>query len=60
MNRIKALLRNTWWLWLLLYGGLIGLSFVDRAALACIPICVFVMVYFAFVRYDAEGNHRGS
>jgi hypothetical protein len=60
VKQLKALLRNTWWLWLIVYGGLVALSFVERAALLCIPLCAFVMFYFAFVRYDSEGNHRGS
>lgn len=60
MKPIIGLLRNTWWLWLVVFGGLIGLSFVDRAALLGVPICLFVMIYFAFVRYDEHGRHRGG
>lgn len=60
MKPLWALLRNTWWLWIAVFAGLIGLSFVERAALLCIPICLFVMVYFAYVRYDEHGNHRGG
>jgi len=58
MKRIRALLRTTWWLWLILFGGLGVLSAFEKAALICVPLCVFVFFYFAFVRFDEHGHRR--
>jgi nicotinamide riboside transporter PnuC len=59
MNRFRALLKNTWWLWLLFaVVTVILFVLVGGVALAIVPICVFTFFYFAFVRYDEKGNHR--
>jgi hypothetical protein len=59
MQRIKGLLRDTWWLWLAFLAlALFGAKFVDLAFLAAIPICIVTLVYFASVRYDENGRPR--
>ncbi len=59
MNQIRALLRTTWWLWLIFFGLSIGLYiYVDGAFIVTIPICVFTLLYFAFVRFDEDGERR--
>lgn len=59
MNQIRALLRTTWWLWLIFFGVTIGgYLFVDPIFIVTIPICVFTLIYFAFVRFDENGERR--
>lgn len=61
MKRFKALLRETWWLWLLiLVGGCIFGFAVSRVFFISIPICVFSFIYFGLMRYDADGNPIGD
>lgn len=60
MNQIKALLRTTWWLWLLLFAGIGGLArYVEPAVLVMLPLCVIIFFYFAFGRFDENGERRG-
>ncbi len=57
MKRLMALLRHTWWLWLLFFATSFALtSLVDGAFVILFPICLFTLVYFAWVRFDDEGN----
>lgn len=59
MKRYLALLKNTWWLWIVFFGtGIGGMMFVDGAFFAMIPISVFTFFYFAHVRYDDDGTRR--
>ena len=59
MKRIQALLRETWWLWLLLYGGCWALArYVQPASIVTLPMLTFVFFYFAFVRFDEDGISR--
>jgi hypothetical protein len=56
---IVALLRGTWWLWLLFLSASVALSrLIDPLFYAMIPICLVTAVYFAFVRYDSDGQRR--
>lgn len=60
MARFRSLLRETWWLWLLfLVGGTIG-SMVSWVLVVTFPICIFTFFWFAYVRYDDQGNFKGS
>lgn len=59
MKRLKAILRDTWWLWtiFLLMGTLLGIFF-EPVFFACFPIAIVTFVYFMLMRYDDEGNPR--
>jgi hypothetical protein len=60
MARFKALLSNTWWLWIAMFGGGAILSVFDRVFLVTFPICIFTFFWFAYIRYDQDGNFKGS
>jgi hypothetical protein len=60
MARFTALLRNTWWLWVAFFVGGTLLSIVDPVFLVTFPICIFTFFWFAYIRYDEEGNFKGS
>lgn len=61
MNQIKGLLRETWWLWLLFYGACGMLTrYVEPGMIVTFPMLFMVMIYFAFVRFDEDGESRGS
>lgn len=60
MLRYKALIKETWWLWaLFLVGGTI-MTWVSLIFLLTFPICLIIFFWFAFVRYDEDGNFRGT
>lgn len=58
MNQIKGLLRETWWLWLLMFSAslLMGIL-VTPIYLIVLPGLIVTMVYFALIRYDRDGNN---
>lgn len=60
MDRFKALMSNTWWLWIAFFVGSSVLSFFDRVFLFMFPLCTVVFIWFAYVRYDENGNFKGS
>lgn len=60
MDRYRALLKETWWLWLLFIGGGIVMSFLSNVFLVTFPICLVTFLWFAYVRYDEDGNFKGS
>ncbi len=60
MGRFRALFKETWWLWLLFATGGVMMSFVSPVFLTIFPICIFTFFWFAYVRYDDEGNFKGS
>ncbi len=61
MKQMLGLWRDTWWLWTafvvltLSFSFLIGIYFL--LLLPCLPI---PYVYFAFNRYDDEGNEKAD
>ena len=59
MERIKGLLRETWWLWTL-FAVMITVLGVTVSAMffAMVPALIVVCVYFALVRYDEHGNPK--
>lgn len=60
MKRLHALLRTTWWLWLIFFGSAIVLTkWVDPIFVVCFPMYIFTFFYFAIVRYDENGERRG-
>ena len=59
MKRFLGLLRTTWWLWLVFAGLAVPLIvFVDPVFWVTVPIYAFTFFYFAFMRFDEQGNHR--
>lgn len=59
MGPILGLWRETWWLWCLFLGGVLGASiFVTPFFLFMAPVFVVMFLYFAFVRYDEHGQHK--
>ncbi len=60
MLRFKALLQETWWLWIVFLAGGTLMSWFSLVFLLTFPICAFVFFWFAFVRYDEDGNFRGT
>ncbi|MCA9131248.1 MAG: hypothetical protein KDB22_29390 [Planctomycetales bacterium] len=61
MERFKALAIETWWLWLvfLVFGSVLS-ALLSSVFLLTFPICIFTFFWFAYVRYDDEGNFKGS
>lgn len=61
MDRYKGILRDTWWLWLVLCGGgILAGIFVSFVFFSALPISVFAFFYFALMRYDEHGNPTGE
>ncbi|MFN3193331.1 MAG: hypothetical protein ACE361_22660 [Aureliella sp.] len=60
MARFSALLSETWWLWILFFIGGTVMSFLSYVFLVTFPICIFTFFWFAYIRYDEEGNFKGS
>jgi hypothetical protein len=60
MNRFRALLRETWWLWLLFFGFGTVMSFLSPVFLLTFPISIFTFFWFAYIRYDEDGTFKGS
>lgn len=59
MKQLAALLRTTWWLWLLFFGISIGAAMaLDPVFWILLPMCVFTMLYFAYIRFDEHGNRK--
>ena len=61
MNRLAGLWRDTWWVWVsfvvlsAILAGVVGLFFL--LVIVCLPV---PFVYFAFNRYDADGNEKAD
>ena len=60
MDRYRALLRDTWWLWIVFagFGGV--MSLISLVFLLTFPISLATFLWFGFVRYDEHGNFKGS
>lgn len=57
MKRFRALLIDTWWLWLVIFGaGILVGSVFHPSFYSAIPIGIFTFFYFAIMRYDKDGN----
>ena len=57
MGQIKGLWRDTWWQWLLFVAATIFMAFkLTFAFLVGLLILPAMYLYFAYGRYDAEGN----
>lgn len=53
-------MKETWWLWLLFIVFGIAGSFLSPVFLVTFPICIFTFFWFAYIRFDDEGNFKGS
>lgn len=60
MKRYQSLIQETWWLWLLFFVVGCVMSWLSLVFLLTFPICIFVFFWFAFVRYDEDGNFKGT
>ena len=59
MNQLIGLWRDTWWVWLLFIAITLVLGVVVGWFFYLLIVCLPVpYVYFAFNRYDAEGNEK--
>jgi hypothetical protein len=61
VKRFLAIIKDTWWVWLILVGGgtMAGI-FLSPIFFVAIPISFFSFFYFALVRYDEEGMPKGG
>ncbi len=60
MQRYKALIKETWWLWMIFLIGGTAMSYLSLIFLLTFPICIIIFFWFAFVRYDEDGNFKGT
>ena len=61
MKQLLGLLRDTWWLWLGFVAVTIAFSLlVGKFFLLLLPCLPVPFVYFAFNRYDDEGNEKAD
>ncbi len=59
MLRFLGLLRDTWWLWIVLFTMGTGMTlFMSWIFVVTFPICLFSFVYFGLMRYDELGNEK--
>jgi type IV secretory pathway component VirB8 len=57
MKRYRKLIKDTWWLWLIFTAIVVFMVvWVSPIFLALVPMLITVFFYFAFVRYDEDGN----
>ena len=56
MKRYAGLIRDTWWLWIVMLGGGLVVSFFQPIFYTSIPIIMFAFLYFGLMRYDADGK----
>ncbi|MCC9605640.1 hypothetical protein LOC68_21930 [Blastopirellula sp. JC732] len=60
MKRYYSLWKSTWWLWVLIFGGMFFLSRLNDilfyASMAYLPICLVTFLWFGLVRFDDHGN----
>jgi hypothetical protein len=61
MKRLLGLWRDTWWLWTgfflmtIAFSAVVGIFFL--LLLPCLPV---PFLYFAFCRYDEDGNEKAD
>ncbi len=61
MQRFRSLFLETWWLWIVfgLFGTIMSLL-LSKVFLLMFPISIFTFFWFAYIRYDEDGNFKGS
>ncbi len=61
MDRYRALLKETWWLWIVLtVFGLAMSLLISNVFLLTLPISLITFLWFGFVRFDGNGDFKGS
>ena len=61
MKQLIGLWRDTWWLWTGFVLLTIGFSlFVGKFFLLLLPCLPAPFVYFAYIRYDEDGNEKAD
>lgn len=61
MNPVLGLWRDTWYVWLLITLVLgFGVFYVTALFVAGYPALIVYFLYFAFVRYDQDGNRKSA
>ncbi|MCA9134671.1 MAG: hypothetical protein KDA45_15995 [Planctomycetales bacterium] len=60
LARFKSLLRETWWLWVVFFVFGTAMSFLSLVFLLIFPISIFTFLWFAYIRYDEDGNFKGT
>ncbi|WP_425397903.1 hypothetical protein [Aeoliella sp.] len=59
MGPLIGLWRDTWWVWLVFVAIVVVLGIlVTPYYLVFVPVLPGVFVYFAFNRYDSDGNEK--
>ena len=59
MKPLRGLWRDTWWLWVAFAGFIVVMAAtVGFYFLLLLPTLPVTFVYFAYARYDAEGNEK--
>ncbi len=59
MKRYTSLLRNTWWMWLLILTAVVVLGILENPLIFLFtPVCAGVFIYFALLRYDEDGKPK--
>ena len=60
-KRLEGLLRDTWWLWLMfIVIGVTMTILVSNVFLVTFPMLVVSFFYYAGIRYDDTGAHKGE
>ncbi|KAA1261422.1 hypothetical protein LF1_39700 [Rubripirellula obstinata] len=61
MKQLRGLWRDTWWLWIGFVLVTIGFSFlIGKYFLLLLPCLPIPLVYFAFNRYDENGDEKAD
>jgi len=61
MEQLKGLWRDTWWFWCLFFFLVAVFSaFTSLIMLIVLPCLSVSFCYFAFIRYDEDGNEKGD
>ena len=59
MKRLQSMLREIGWLWAIIFVINTALAFVlSPIYIAMYPVLITVCLYFTFMRYDEEGEHK--
>ncbi len=59
MGPLVGLWRDTWWVWLMLGALVMVLALsVTRFYMVMLPVLPGIFIYFAYNRYDKEGNEK--
>ncbi len=56
-EQLKALWKETWWLWCLFIAMILGISYIETPAfLSTLVMLPPIYIYFAFIRFDENGD----